>query len=173
MSLLVYDKLHFMSFFIGFRTFVQATTGQGGWPMSVFLTPELEPMYGGTYYPRKDMFQVGVINSDQLIKTYTGSRGYVSAPFEYFNFIYTKLKQRKNTSTMPWIPAPQDGQLAMPSFQTVLRRISTMWSTNQDDLKRKVSGQTSNIWMLHVNDCISICAQCVIILYIEDSSVIS
>ena len=26
-------------------------TGQGGWPMSVFLTPDLEPFYGGTYYP--------------------------------------------------------------------------------------------------------------------------
>ncbi|MCB9832769.1 MAG: thioredoxin domain-containing protein [Planctomycetes bacterium] len=30
---------------------VQAMTGQGGWPMSVFLTPELEPFHAGTYYP--------------------------------------------------------------------------------------------------------------------------
>ena len=30
---------------------VQAMTGQGGWPMSVFLTPELEPFFGGTYFP--------------------------------------------------------------------------------------------------------------------------
>lgn len=30
---------------------VQAMTGQGGWPMNVFLTPQLEPFYGGTYYP--------------------------------------------------------------------------------------------------------------------------
>ena len=30
---------------------VQAMTGQGGWPMSVFLTPEGQPFYGGTYYP--------------------------------------------------------------------------------------------------------------------------
>jgi hypothetical protein len=29
--------------------FVQATTGGGGWPMSVCLTPELEPFFGGTY----------------------------------------------------------------------------------------------------------------------------
>ena len=28
---------------------VQAITGRGGWPMSVFLTPDLEPFYGGTY----------------------------------------------------------------------------------------------------------------------------
>ncbi len=30
---------------------VQALTGRGGWPMSVFLTPRLEPFYGGTYWP--------------------------------------------------------------------------------------------------------------------------
>ena len=39
---------------------MQATTGHGGWPMSVWLTPNLEPVYGGTYYPKKDMFQVGL-----------------------------------------------------------------------------------------------------------------
>lgn len=31
--------------------YVTATTGHGGWPMSVFLTPELKPMFGGTYFP--------------------------------------------------------------------------------------------------------------------------
>ncbi|WP_425395279.1 thioredoxin domain-containing protein [Aeoliella sp.] len=30
---------------------VQLMTGHGGWPMSVFLTPELKPFYGGTYWP--------------------------------------------------------------------------------------------------------------------------
>ena len=30
---------------------VQAMTGRGGWPMTVFLTPDGEPFYGGTYYP--------------------------------------------------------------------------------------------------------------------------
>src|SRR5438067_6981207 len=34
-----------------YMTFVQATTGSGGWPMSVFLTPELRPFFGGTYFP--------------------------------------------------------------------------------------------------------------------------
>lgn len=31
--------------------FVQATTGSGGWPLNVFVTPELEPVFGGTYWP--------------------------------------------------------------------------------------------------------------------------
>ncbi len=33
---------------------VQAMTGAGGWPMSVFLTPDLEPFFGGTYFPPED-----------------------------------------------------------------------------------------------------------------------
>ena len=32
---------------------LQAMTGQGGWPMSMFLTPEGQPFYGGTYFPRQ------------------------------------------------------------------------------------------------------------------------
>ena len=33
---------------------VQAMTGSGGWPMSVFLTPDLRPFFGGTYFPPED-----------------------------------------------------------------------------------------------------------------------
>ncbi len=33
---------------------VQAITGRGGWPMTVWLTPERKPFYGGTYYPARD-----------------------------------------------------------------------------------------------------------------------
>jgi uncharacterized protein YyaL (SSP411 family) len=35
---------------------VQAMTGSGGWPMSVFLTPSLEPFFGGTYFPPTRMY---------------------------------------------------------------------------------------------------------------------
>jgi uncharacterized protein YyaL (SSP411 family) len=34
-----------------YMAFVQATTGSGGWPMTVFMTPDLKPFYGGTYFP--------------------------------------------------------------------------------------------------------------------------
>src|SRR5438128_7478658 len=39
-----------------YMTFVQATTGGGGWPMSVWLTPELTPFVGGTYFPPVDRY---------------------------------------------------------------------------------------------------------------------
>jgi uncharacterized protein YyaL (SSP411 family) len=37
-----------------YMSFVQAATGGGGWPMSVWLTPELQPFFGGTYFPPED-----------------------------------------------------------------------------------------------------------------------
>ena len=37
-----------------YMTAVQTLTGQGGWPMTVFLTPDGKPFYGGTYFPPED-----------------------------------------------------------------------------------------------------------------------
>ena len=37
---------------------VVAFTGQGGWPMSVFLTPDLVPFYGGTYFPPRPRYSM-------------------------------------------------------------------------------------------------------------------
>src|SRR6059036_2488093 len=39
-----------------YMTFVQGTTGGGGWPMSVWLTPDLKPFVGGTYFPPEDRY---------------------------------------------------------------------------------------------------------------------
>ncbi|MBS1711278.1 MAG: thioredoxin domain-containing protein [Armatimonadetes bacterium] len=38
-----------------YMTAVQIATGRGGWPMSVFLTPDAEPFFAGTYFPRHPM----------------------------------------------------------------------------------------------------------------------
>src|SRR2546422_8272637 len=37
-----------------YMTAVTRLTGSGGWPLTVFLTPDLRPFYGGTYYPPED-----------------------------------------------------------------------------------------------------------------------
>src|SRR5438477_1491235 len=39
-----------------YMTAVQLLTQHGGWPMSVFLTPSLQPFYGGTYFPPVDRY---------------------------------------------------------------------------------------------------------------------
>jgi uncharacterized protein YyaL (SSP411 family) len=37
-----------------YMTYVQAMSGHGGWPLSAWLTPDLKPFYGGTYFPPED-----------------------------------------------------------------------------------------------------------------------
>jgi uncharacterized protein YyaL (SSP411 family) len=39
-----------------YMAFVQRATGHGGWPMSVFLTPDLRPFFGGTYFPPDERY---------------------------------------------------------------------------------------------------------------------
>ena len=45
---------------------VQAMTGQGGWPMSVWLTPDGQPFHGGTYYPKEPRY--GMPSFQQVIQ---------------------------------------------------------------------------------------------------------
>jgi uncharacterized protein len=53
-----------------YMTFVQATTGGGGWPMSVWLTPDLKPFVGGTYFPPEERYgQPGFKNVLERIAT--------------------------------------------------------------------------------------------------------
>lgn len=37
-------------------TYVQALHGGGGWPLSVFISPDLKPLLGGTYFPPEDQY---------------------------------------------------------------------------------------------------------------------
>ena len=39
-----------------YMTFVQLTTGRGGWPMNVFITPDKLPFFGGTYFPPEQRY---------------------------------------------------------------------------------------------------------------------
>src|SRR3990167_7361103 len=58
---------------------VQSMTGRGGWPMTVFLTPDGVPFYGGTYFPPEDRH--GMPGFPRLLRaiaeTYRNRRGEV------------------------------------------------------------------------------------------------
>ncbi len=49
-----------------YMTAVQMLTGRGGWPMSVFLTPDLKPFFGGTYFPPESRH--GLIGFGELLR---------------------------------------------------------------------------------------------------------
>ncbi|HUI27611.1 MAG TPA: thioredoxin domain-containing protein, partial [Candidatus Kryptonia bacterium] len=55
-----------------YMTAVQALTGSGGWPMTVWLTPERKPFYGGTYFPPHDGDRGASIGFLSLLKQLQG-----------------------------------------------------------------------------------------------------
>ena len=69
---------------------VQALTGHGGWPMTVFLTPEGLPFYGGTYYPPED--RQGMPSFQRVLKSvadaYTNRRDAIATSSEQLRQIY-------------------------------------------------------------------------------------
>lgn len=52
-----------------YMDFLQATTGGGGWPLNVFVTPDLEPIYGGTYWPgpKSERLRPGGVSFEQIL----------------------------------------------------------------------------------------------------------
>ncbi len=56
-----------------YMTAVQAMTGQGGWPMTVFLTPDGHPFYGGTYFPPTPRY--GMPSFPQVLRSVAQSWG--------------------------------------------------------------------------------------------------
>lgn len=64
-----------------YMTFVQSTTGSGGWPLNVFLTPDRKPFFGGTYFPPDDRYGRGSFLSvlQQIVKVWLERHGEVTA----------------------------------------------------------------------------------------------
>ena len=93
-----------------YMLFVQATTGQGGWPMSVFLTPDLQPFYGGTYFPPTARFgRPGFLEVLQEIsRTWREERGRVTASA-------ATLTERLREATRPEPPADGGVHVAPPA----------------------------------------------------------
>ena len=52
-----------------YMDFLQATSGGGGWPLNVFVTPDLEPIYGGTYWPspKSERLAMGGVGFEQIL----------------------------------------------------------------------------------------------------------
>ena len=52
-----------------YMDFLQATSGGGGWPLNVFVTPDLEPIYGGTYWPgpKSERLRPGGVGFEQIL----------------------------------------------------------------------------------------------------------
>ena len=54
-----------------YMTFVTAISGHGGWPLNVFLTPDLEPIFGGTYFAGPETAGIGQPGFLQILENIT------------------------------------------------------------------------------------------------------
>jgi len=97
-----------------YMTAVQLTTGSGGWPLNVFLTPELQPFFGGTYFPPDPRYGrpsfLDVLR--QLHEAWTGRRGDVTE-------VAARLTEQVRQATASG-PGPTDD--AAPVGRTEARR---------------------------------------------------
>ncbi|HJR64438.1 MAG TPA: thioredoxin domain-containing protein [Gemmatimonadaceae bacterium] len=73
-----------------YMTAVQAMTGHGGWPMTVFLTPEGTPFYGGTYFPPDDRHGVPSFRRvmQSVYDAYTTRRGDIERTAQQVKQLY-------------------------------------------------------------------------------------
>src|SRR5213595_3254530 len=86
-----------------YMTFVQSTTGSGGWPMSVWLTPELKPFYGGTYFPPSSKWgRPGFVDIlQEIARVWKAERGQV---VESADALTMRLRSIDRTSPGPAVP---------------------------------------------------------------------
>ena len=91
---------------------VQALTGHGGWPMSVFLTPDGKPFFGGTYFPPED--RPGMMGFPRVLRAvldaYQGRRQQVDETAEtVLQHIRQAMTARNDAGEDPLGPALLDG----------------------------------------------------------------
>lgn len=95
-----------------YMTFVQLTTGRGGWPMNVFLTPDKLPFFGGTYFPPVSRYNMPswqqILSS--VAEAYDGKRD------ELMNSATEILGEMRRISIAEFSPAALSAELCDAAF---------------------------------------------------------
>jgi uncharacterized protein YyaL (SSP411 family) len=99
-----------------YMAFVQGTTGSGGWPMNVWLTPELKPFYGGTYFPPTSRYQrPGFVDIVQEIaRVWKTERDKVEQSAAN---ITERLLAAERVAATPSVPAPAALEAVVSQFR--------------------------------------------------------
>src|SRR3954468_18140533 len=86
-----------------YMTFVQATTGSGGWPMSVWLTPDLKPFYGGTYFPPESKWgRPGFVDIlQEIARVWKAERGKVVESADALTVRLRSMEQATPSANVP------------------------------------------------------------------------
>jgi uncharacterized protein YyaL (SSP411 family) len=97
---------------------VQAMTGHGGWPMTVFLTPEGAPFYGGTYFPPEDRHGIPSFKRILLAvaDAYANRREAIGRTADQLRAIYGAI-----------LPAVPEGDLSRHSLDLAYRSLAQQY----------------------------------------------
>ena len=89
-----------------YMTFVQGMTGHGGWPLNVFLTPDLKPFYGGTYWPPESKYgRPGFLQVlQQIHSAWTDRRDQLLASSKELHGRLTEITTREATNQVVLTP---------------------------------------------------------------------
>jgi len=105
-----------------YMKFVLQTTGSGGWPMSVFLTPDCEPFFGGTYFPPARKF--GRPGFDEVLTsiadTWKSDRDRLGRATEWFKGQLAKETDRKTAGSI-------DPGILEKAAQALLGQFDPQW----------------------------------------------
>ena len=88
-----------------YMSFVQATTGSGGWPMSVWLTPDLKPFYGGTYFPPSSRWGRPGLREvlTEIVRVWSDDRDHV---LESAALLTERLRSLERSGAADSVPGP-------------------------------------------------------------------
>ena len=97
---------------------VQAMTGHGGWPMTVFLTPDGAPFYGGTYFPPEDRHGMPSFRKvlAAVADAYANRREAITRTAEELRSIYREIT-----------PAAADGELSPHALELAFRALAQQY----------------------------------------------
>ena len=97
---------------------VQAMTGRGGWPMTIFLTPDTKPFYGGTYFPKPTFIKLMNAITDAWINRRDDIENNVAALMESLSRTSRITNNTGNTeSTQPELIGPQHFNAAVEQMR--------------------------------------------------------
>ena len=100
-----------------YMNYVQRTTGSGGWPLTVFLTPERMPFYGGTYFPNPPKYnKIGFLDLlEKVHQTWSKDRdGLLDSAAK----VDEELKKEAKSVSDAQVPAREVLGQALESFRT-------------------------------------------------------
>src|SRR5213592_2709980 len=97
---------------------VQMLTGRGGWPMTVFLTPEGVPFYGGTYYPPED--RQGMPGFPRVL--WAIADAYRNRRDEVLNGATNMVEQLKQGQSQPAQQAPVSAEMLDRATQSLAQQ---------------------------------------------------